>query len=54
MSATYRTFEDGWDNWRWDGSKMEVLDLDGWYESAFTDPEELLEEADVTETTPKP
>ena len=56
---TYRTFEEIYEDymqceWRWDGEKMEIRDSGGWYPSAFTSPEELLAEENVTETTPKP
>ena len=56
---TYRTFEEIYEDymqceWRWDGEKMEIRDSGGWYASAFTSPEELLAEENVTETTPKP
>ena len=55
MIKTYRTFEDRYDQWRWDGKKMESFHGHSWEPSCYANPEELLEEVfDVTETTPKP
>ena len=62
MKKTYRTFEEIYEDimqceWRWDGLKMEIRSMyepGDWEEANFTSPEELLEEENVTETTPKP
>lgn len=42
--------------WRWDGLKMEIRSMyepGDWEEANFTSPEELLEEENIIETTPK-
>ena len=61
MNTTYRTFKEIYEDimqceWRWDGLKMEIRSMyepGDWEESHFTSPEELLEEENITETTPK-
>ena len=62
MNTTYRTFKEIHEDimqceWRWDGEKMEIRSMyepGDWEESHFTSIEELLEEENITETTPKP
>tara|TARA_R110001632_G_scaffold21329_1_gene62574 strand:+ start:1887 stop:2075 length:189 start_codon:yes stop_codon:yes gene_type:complete len=62
MNTTYRTFKEIHEDimqceWRWDGEKMETRSIHehrGWEESCFVNPGELLEEENITETTPKP
>ena len=59
---TYRTFKEivTYDTyfalceWRWDSKKMEVFSGGEWFPSAFTSPEEILAEENITETTPQP
>ena len=52
----YRTFKHDHTNyeWRWDSKKMEIFIGGEWFPSAFTSPEEILAEENITETTPKP